>query len=143
MAAQAPSNPFAGRKEQPGDAELSQILGPSRLLWDQVLTDLASENLITNQEWHSSSVKAGWLLRLQHRQRNIVYLVPREGAFQAAFVFGDKALAEIRAARFPRAVIQIIDGARKYAEGTGVRLDVKTPADVTTVKKLAAIKVAN
>ena len=138
-----PSNAFIGKPEQPGDSELSTVLGPSRALWDQLLDDLSSEDLITGWEWHSYSAKAGWSLRLQRKQRNIVYLVPGQGTFLAAFVFGDKALAAIRAGKFPRAVAQLIDGAKKYPEGTGVRLEVKSVKDVATIKKLAAIKVAN
>jgi hypothetical protein len=108
-----------------------------------VLDDLSSEDLITGWEWHSYAVKAGWSLRLQRKQRNIVYLAPGEGAFLAAFVFGDKALAAIRAAKFPRTVMDLIDGAKKYGEGTGVRLEVNSPKDVAIIKKLAAIKVKN
>lgn len=69
--------------------------------------------------------------------------LPRAGGFLAAFGFGDKALAAIRAGKFPPAVMELIASARKYAEGTGVRLEVKGPKDVDVVKKLAAIKVAN
>ena len=138
-----PTNAFIGKPEKPGDSELSAVLGPSRALWDQLLDDLSSENLITGWDWHTYSVKAGWSLRLQRKQRNIVYLIPCEGLFLAAFVFGDKALAAIRAGKFPRPVIQLIDAAKKYGEGTGVRLEVKSPKHLVTVKKLAAIKVAN
>jgi uncharacterized protein YecE (DUF72 family) len=34
----------------------------------------------------------------------------------------------------------MVDGARRYAEGTAVRFAVKGPKDITTVKKLAEIK---
>ena len=137
------SNAFIGKPEKPGDAELSSVLGPSRALWDQLLDDLSSEGSITGWEWHSYSVKAGWSLRLKRKQRNIVYMVPCQGAFLAAFVFGDKALAAIRAAKFPRSVMDLIDSAKRYPEGTGIRLEVKRPKDVATVKKLAVIKVEN
>jgi hypothetical protein len=136
-------NAFVGKPEQPGDSELSAVLGPSRALWDQLLDDLSSEDSITGWKWHSYSVKAGWSLRLQRKQRNILYLVPRRGGFLAAFVFGEKALEAIRAGKFPRTVTNLIDGAKKYPEGTGVRLEVKSPQDVATVKRLAAIKVKN
>jgi hypothetical protein len=136
-------NAFIGKSEKPGDRELSAALGPSKALWDQLLDDLSHSDLITGWEWHTYSVKAGWSLRLQRKQRNILYMVPGEGGFLAAFVFGDKALAAIRAGKFPRATMELIAGARKYAEGTGVRLEVKTPKDVATIKKLAAIKVEN
>jgi hypothetical protein len=136
-------NAFIGKSEQPGDSELSAALGASRVLWDKLLAELSKEQLITGWEWHSYSVKAGWSLRLQRKERNILYMVPRSGGFLAAFVFGDKALAAIRAGKFPPTVMELIASARKYAEGTGVRLEVKGPKDIAIVKKLAAIKVAN
>ena len=137
------TNAFMGKPEQPGDSELTAVLGPSRTLWDQLLDALSSEDSITGWDWHSSSVKAGWSLRLRRQRRNIVYLLPGQGAFLAAFVFGDKALEAIRTAGFPRTVAALIDSAKKYPEGTGVRLDVRNSDDVATVKKLAAIKVKN
>ena len=51
-----------------------------------------------------------------------------------------------RAARrsgFPKRVAKIIDEARKYAEGTAVRFEVKNTWDVDIVKRLAAIKMDN
>jgi hypothetical protein len=40
-------------------------------------------------------------------------------------------------------VIQIIESAKRYAEGTGVRIEVNGPADIAVALKLAAIKLAN
>ena len=136
-----PLNAFIGKPEKPGDAELSEVLGPSRALWDRLLNDLSGAGLITGQEWHAYSVKAGWSLRLQRKERNIVYMVPGKGVFQAAFVFGDKALGAIRGAKFPKRVLDLL--CKKYPEGTPLRLDVRNSTDVGVVEKLVAIKVAN
>jgi len=40
-------------------------------------------------------------------------------------------------------VIEEITNAKKYAEGRGIRIDVKTRRDVESVKKLIAFKVMN
>jgi hypothetical protein len=40
-------------------------------------------------------------------------------------------------------VLKVIHDAPHYAEGTGVRLEVKKPADLGAVRKLAPIKLAN
>jgi hypothetical protein len=52
-------------------------------------------------------------------------------------------VAAARAAGLPAPVVRIIDEAKKYAEGTAVRIDVKTSKDVAVVRKLVAIKLAN
>jgi hypothetical protein len=40
-------------------------------------------------------------------------------------------------------MLEVIDKAPKYAEGRGVRLEVRTSKDVDSIKKLAVIKMAN
>ena len=136
-------NAFIGKAKKPTDAELATALGPVKVVWDKLIGDLADECGIVDQEWNSYSLKAGWSLRLKHEQRNIVYLSPRQGCFLASFALGDKAMQAARQCKLPTPVIKIINEAKKYAEGTGVRLEVKTPKDIESVKKLAAIKLAN
>ena len=127
------ANAFAGKPGAPADAELSAELGPSRELWDRLLADLARECDLTETEWNSYSPKAGWALRVKKGKRNIVYLSPGRGGFMASFALGDKA------AQAARKIVNL-DGARKYAEGAAVRIDVKSAAGVAVVVKLAAIK---
>ena len=84
-----------------------------------------------------------WSLRLKRKKRTIVYLLPREGHFLCAFVFGGKAAEAARQAKLPKAVMKEIEDAPVYAEGRGFRLEVRTAADLETMKTLAAIKMAN
>ena len=136
-------NAFINKSKPPTNAELAAALGPAKKIWDQLIGDLADECGIVDQEWNSYSLKAGWSLRLKHKQRNIVYLSPRQDCFLASFALGDKAMQAARQCKLPPPAIKIINEAKKYAEGTGVRLEVKAPKDIESVKKLAAIKLAN
>lgn len=136
-------NAFINQTEKPTDDELSAALGPSRALWDQLLAELAGELDVTIQEWNSYSPKAGWSLRLKREKRTILYLSPCRGSFRAAFALGDKAVEAARRRRLPKRVIRIIDEAKRYAEGTGVRIDVNRPPDIALVKKLAVLKLEN
>jgi hypothetical protein len=137
------ANAFLGKPGAPTDAELSAELGSSKALWDRLLADLARERDLTDGEWNSYSRKAGWSLRLRRGKRNIVYLSPGRGCFMASFALGDKAVQAARDSGLPARAIAIIDAARRYAEGTAVRIDVKTPADVAMVTKLAGIKLTH
>jgi hypothetical protein len=132
-------NAFIGRTRPPTDDELSAELGAVRVLWDELLAELA----LPIQQWHSYSPKAGWSLKLLLKKRTIVYLAPCHGSFRAAFILGDKAVEAARQCRLPKAVIKIIDEAPRYAEGTGVRLDITARKDLAAVKKLAEVKLAN
>ena len=59
-----------------------------------------------------------------------------------ALSLGEKAVKAAHEDDLPVSVLKIIDDARKYAEGRGVRLEVKNGADVRNVEKLAAIKMS-
>ena len=126
----------------PTPEELAAELGPSMELWDRLVSGLA-EGGVTGQEWNSYSRKAGWALRLKRGDRNIVYLSPSQGCFMASFALGDKAMQAARSGKFPQPVMQILSEARRYAEGSAVRIEVHAAKDVAIVKKLAAIKLEN
>ncbi len=42
----------------------------------------------------------------------------------------------------PTSILEAIDSAKKYAEGRGVRLEVRNAKDVTHIEKLAIIKMS-
>lgn len=138
-----PPNAFIGKPHQPTAVELAAALGPAKALWDQLLARLADEHQLTVQEWNSYSLKAGWSLRLKIRDRNILYLAPRQGCFFVSFALGDKAVQAARQSGLPASAIKIINAAKRYAEGTGVRIEIKEGKDIETVTKLAGIKLAH
>jgi hypothetical protein len=134
-----PSNAFVGRKTAPSDEDLAAELGPAKAPWDQAVAALQKEFDLT-AEWHSYSVKAGWALRLKRDQRNIVYLSPCKLCFLASFALGDRAVEAARKANLPQDVIKVVNEAKRYGEGTGVRLEVKRAKDLAAVRKLTGIK---
>ena len=136
-------NAFIDKPKKPTAAELTAALGPSKTLWDQLLAGLADEHNLTVQEWNSYSRKAGWSMRLKLKDRNILYLTPCQGCFFVSFALGDKAVQAARQSGLPQSVIKIIDEAKRYVEGTGVRIEMKKPKDIEIAKKLAAIKLAH
>jgi hypothetical protein len=137
------SNAFAGCADPPTDEQLTSELGKAKPAWDQLLRDLADELELSIQEWHSYSRKVGWALRVKKRERNIVYLSPGRGAFMVSFALGDKAVQAARESKLPSSVMEIIDHAKRYAEGTAVRIDIRNLKEIAAVKKLTAIKLAH
>lgn len=134
---------FAGRVEPPTDASLAAALGESYALWQKLVADLTAELKLDAAEWNGSSLKLGWSLRLQVKKRNIVYLAAQQGWFLAAFALGEKALAVARKSELPDRVSKMIAEAKRYAEGTAVRIEVRDAADVGVVKLLARVKNEN
>ena len=136
-------NAFAGHAEQPTSEELSAALGSTSSVWNQLVETMAKEYGVNMQEWTSYSAKFGWSLRLKLKKRNILYMAPYKGYFQVAFILGDKAMKAVKQIKFPKPIAAAIANATRYPEGTGVRLLVKRMPDLTSIQKLAAIKLAN
>lgn len=137
-------NAFAGQAERPTQKAVEAALGKSYALWRQLIAELKQEELkLDGEEWNSSGLKYGWALRLQLKKRNIVYLGPCAGSFMASFVLGDKAVAVARRSELSAQVLKMIAEAKRYGEGTPVRIEVSRPEDLETVRILARIKVEN
>ena len=131
---------FDDKAKAPDDKALAQGLGPSKKLWDEFVGHIAAEYGPVTEAW---GFYKSWSLRLKRKKRTIVYLLPRDGHFLCAFVYGGKATEAARAEKLPQAVMKAIDEAPVYAEGRGFRLKVKNALDLETMKALAAIKMAN
>ncbi len=137
------ANAFINKPKQPTDAELAVALGPAKVVWDQLLSDLASEHGVKGHEWKCHSPQWGWSLRVKRKERTIVWLVPSGRCFTVLFILGGKAMLAARQTQFPQRIVRAMDAAVKWPEGSGVRLEVKSPREVGALKKLAAIKLAN
>jgi hypothetical protein len=138
-----PPNAFRNKPAPPSDVEVAAALGPAKAAWDQLLSDLAQELDVNVHEWKCHSPKWGWALRVKRKARTIVWLSPCEDGFNVLFILGDKAIQAARRSKLPKRIVEAIDAAPKYPEGTGIRLHVKTSREIGTLKKLAAIKLAN
>jgi len=127
----------------PSAAALGRALGATQPLWDELVAHLEATYAPVTPEWKTARTSPLGFLRLIRKKRTILYLLPRDGYFLTAFVFDEKATAAVRASDLPATVITELNAARVYAEGRGIRLETRTPQDVDTMKKLAAIKMAD
>lgn len=135
-------NAFIGKLTAPTDGDVSEALGPAKALWNRLVSDLSAERTIDNHEWNSYSPKAGWSLKLKQGERTILYLSPCKHCFRVSFALGDKAVKAALDSKLPANVLKLIREAKRYAEGTAVRIEVHSPKDLDGVKKLVAAKLA-
>ena len=135
-------NAFVGHSALPTTDEVDKALGTSATLWHE-LVDWARQHGVGGEEWKCTSPKHGWSLRLQQKKRNIVYLCPCAGCIRVAFLLSDRAVAAARTARLPKRVLEELEQAPRYPEGTGLRLMVQKHADLAAIETLANIKMAN
>jgi hypothetical protein len=134
---------FNDKSRQPGDDDLARTLGNTFVLWDELKRLIAQKFAPITIEWGYTSKSTGWGLRVKGEKRTILYMTPCEGYFLASFALGEKAVKAAHDSDLPVQVLDVIDSARKYAEGRGVRLEVRTAEDVNNIEKIAMIKMAN
>jgi hypothetical protein len=70
-------------------------------------------------------------------------MTPCRGHFLVGFALGEKAVKAARRSGLPDTVLSLVAKAKRYAEGRGVRLEVRNKIDLACATTLAAIKMAN
>jgi len=133
---------FDDESRPPEDADLARALKSSFAFWKDLKKRIASRFTPLSFEWGFTSKTTGWGMRLKHKERIILYMTPCEGYFLASFALGEKAIKAAYDSDLPTSILKVIEGAKKYAEGTGVRLEVRTAKDVRNVETLALIKMS-
>jgi len=131
------------KARKPKDRDLADVLGRTKVSWDGLIDHVARECGGITQEWKHSGKNYGWSLRLKLKKRTILYMIPCERHFLVAFVYGKRAVEVARQSNLPQSVIDTINEARTYVEGTGFRLEIREKKDLDSIKKLVAIKMAN
>jgi len=134
---------FDDKLHPPEADDLVAVLGKAAARWDALLTHLHEQYPPAEEQWGFSGTKWGWGLRVKQKRRAILYMTPQEGFFYIGFALGEKAVSAAAEIRLPKRVVTAIEEAPRYAEGRGLRLDVRRDSDLGWVRKLAAIKMAN
>ncbi len=134
---------FDDKLREPGPADVKRVLGRSSARWDELIAFAEADYAPVDKAWVFSGAKWGWSLRLKHKKRAVLYMTPRSKHFLVGFALGEKAVRAAHAAPLADSVLAVIDAAPKYAEGRGVRIEVRTKKDLAAVKDIAAVKMAN
>lgn len=134
---------FTNKTKEPTEAELKLTLGATHTYWKH-LHDFTIQSFPKAQAaWHYSGDTYGWSFRISDKKRVLVYLLPREAFFKVAMVFGQKASDEILQSKISEVIKNELRLAKAYAEGRGIRLDIKNKSLVTDITSLIQIKIAN
>jgi hypothetical protein len=134
---------FNDKTKVPTNADLETALGKTYGLWHLIKDYLFSVFPSATDEWSSPGEKYGWSYRIRFRKRTILYMLPRDGFFKVAFVFGEKASEKILSSRIKPEIIKELQEARVYAEGRGIRISVKDSTLINDIKDLIDIKLGN
>ncbi len=122
---------------------LSDALGQSYKYWEELKNALQDQYGPLTEEWKYYGASSGWTLKLLLKKRNLFFFAPYEKYFKIAFIFGDKAVSAVEESDLPVKMAQELKNAKRYAEGRGLRLEIKKKADIKHVITLVGIKIRN
>lgn len=128
------------KKKPPSDDEIAKTIGDVKPLWDDLKEFMFTEYPPITEEWKFTGEKYGWSLRLVHKKRRILYLSPRKGHFRAAVILGERAIEAVRKSGLPEEILDIMNKAPKYVEGTAIYFDVQVKEQIDVLKKFIPSK---
>ncbi len=134
---------FDDKSVKPDSKALVKAIGKTAGYWKKIRSNLENDYGELIDDWKYYGQKTGWLLKVLRKKRNLFFCIPLKGSFRMAFVFGEKAVSAVQSSDLPEAIKLELKNARKYAEGRGIRIDVKSAKDVKNIRKLVEIKVKN
>ena len=130
-------NVFLEKSLPPTPAHLAKSLGTRARYLEDLKLHIPGPIV---EEWKYYGKTIGWTLKLILGKRNLCFIVVCKGFFAISFVFGDKAIRAIEQSGLPADLVQQLVNARRYVEGRGIRLEVKSRRVLEHAKALLDIK---
>ncbi len=90
---------FTDKAVIPDEKSLHSALGENSAFWKEIRDAVLELYPPALEEWNFPGQKYGWSYRIKDKKRAIVYLLPRQGYFLVAFVFGEKDTEKILGSR--------------------------------------------
>jgi len=128
------------KTKEPDQATVLKVLAESAGLWTEFKSYLIEIAGPVKEEWKFYGQKLGWTMKVLLGKRNLFFMKPGDSFFAIAFVFGDRAVDAASESNLPESVKSSLLDSKKYMEGRGLRLEVKTSVELDIVKKLTEIK---
>ncbi len=134
---------FMDKGKIPGDNDLLAELKETFELWNFIRNHVHDVYPEAKDEWNYSGSKFGWGFRIKDKKRVIIYLLPREGFFKAALIFGQKATDAVMKSEVADQIKEELLSAKVYAEGRGIRIDVRNSQVLKDIQEMIAIKLTH
>ena len=134
---------FNDKSQKPNEPLLSENLGESFKVWQEIAAHVKETYDNTAEEWKFYGQKYGWQLKTFLKKRNLFFMIPSQAYFRVVFVFGDRAVAEIEKSDIAENLKIVVRNAKKYAEGRGLPIEVFDQKYLADIKKLIDIKINN
>ena len=133
---------FIDKTKIPEQGDLIKALGHSYNLWQDICNLVYLKYPKAVSEWNLPGKKYGWSFRIKDKKRAIVYLLPRDKFFMVSFVFGQKAYEKIMNSNISKEIKIALQSAKVYAEGRGIKIEVRDQKILKDISQLIDIKLA-
>jgi len=127
----------------PTDAMLSHELGSAIDWLQQICTFIENDLGSLSHDWKYYGQKSGWVLKLIHRKRNLLFVIPLQGSFNVVFTFGEKAFLKILKSELPDYIKTELLDATTYSEGRTIQLHISSEERLQAIFELIKIKHAS
>ncbi len=122
----------------PDDAAFRAAVGSAADLWTGLDRWLAQVGAARLPSW--GGMRTGWELRYRRAGRPLITVTPTGDAFTACIVLGVAVTAEAAALPLGPETRRILDGARRYPDGTWLFIPVRDADGLADVRALLELK---
>lgn len=119
---------------------LDEALGSASVRWAKLIDAIGADFAPVIQEWKPTKLPFGAVCLLKQRARTLAYLIPGERQFEVSIVLGERAVVLALASDLPEKIKTLIQEAKAYVEGRGVRFVVASEKDVAAAVALVRCK---
>ena len=128
------------KSEYPDDKVLKRYLGDAKAAWDAFTTFLDSSYPDYTREWRYYNDGKSWLYKVANKRKTICWVGVYPGEFRTTFYFPDRAESLIVGSTLRKKFIEQFVNGRRYGNTRGLTVEIRRAADLSTTKKLIAIK---
>ena len=128
------------KSEYPSDKILKHYLGGAKDPWDAFIEFLADSYSDFSQEWRYYDDGKSWLYKITRKSKTICWVSVFRGKFTTTFYFPDRAEKLIANSTLRKKYIDQFTNGRHYGKTRGLTVDIRKVSDLSTTKKLIAIK---
>ena len=131
---------LSDKTEYPDDDVLKRYLGEAKDAWDSFAEFLESNYPKYSGEWRYYNDGKSWLYKITKRAKTICWVRVAHGKFTTTFYFPDRAEALIANSTLRKKYVEQFVNGRHYGTTRGLTVEIRKVADLSTTKKLIAIK---
>jgi len=128
------------KTEYPDDKILRRYLGDAKDAWDGFVAFLEGNYPNYSGEWRYYNDGKSWLHKITKKTKTICWVSVYRGGFTTTFYLPDRAESLIANSTLRKKYIEQFVNGRRFGKTRGLTVDIRRVADLSTTKKLIAIK---